>query len=508
MGFSYVYCAQAQHIHGNIIKVEVDVTKGMYLCTMVGMTSRSVDESRERVSSAIKNSGFKAMKSRHERVTISLSPAEIKKSGAFFDLAIAVAYLFSIGECTLDPEKKLFIGELSLDAKVTAVSGILAILSYAKSQGFSEAYIPKDNLEEASLISNITLYPIENLLELVLHLRGDAKVQSFTYDEHSLKDTLSKKQETLPDVFSTIIGQEFAKRALLIAASGNHHVCLYGPPGTGKSLLSRAFQTILPHLNYPEVIEVTNLHSIVGTNERKIITRPPLRSPHHSASYAAIVGGGVSLKPGEISLAHRGVLFLDEFPEFDRRVLESLRQPLEDGEISIARSSGSVCLPSQFILVAAMNLCPCGYYGSTHKTCICSAFQISQYQKKISGPIVDRIDLWVQVQNIPYEILQKAMQSKTKNISSSELLEQVVTARKFRDKRIQKQSIKIENLEASREQISDSSITLLYTIAQKLQISPRSYYKLLKVARTIADLEQSELILDAHILEAVQYRKQ
>lgn len=519
MSFAYVFCAQPFFAAGQIVKVEVDITKGLYQFTIVGMASKSVDEARDRVSSAIKNSSFQAMKSRHEKITVSLSPAEIKKSGAFYDLAIAIAYVSALGEIDLNSENKLFIGELSLDGKVLGVSGILTMVMYAKEKGFTEFYIPKDNLAEAKLIHDISIYPIDSLLELVYHIKNVKNITPVvsSYNELESQNFLGDAPLQVQNDISEIKGQDFAKRGLLIAATGRHHVCLYGPPGTGKTMLARAFHSILPNLSHKEMIEVNSIHGSTGVKNESLITKRPFRNPHHSASYSAIVGGGAQVRPGEISLAHHGVLFLDEFPEFDRRVIESLRQPLEDKTITISRADASVHFPSDFILVATMNPCPCGYYGSSSKHCVCTSYQIQQYRKKISGPIADRIDIWIHVNHVSYHDLQKSSYERNNRTGSisKEFLERVISAHTFQKQR--EDTLALEKNDTSREKEQKSKTKIILSkelenfvsqLAERLQLSPRSYYKLLSVARTIADLECSESILEKHILEAVQYRRQ
>lgn len=346
-------------------------------------------------------------------------------------------------------------------------------------------------------------------MELAEHFKNIKVIEPkiATYKDFALNfPTLESNETSKKNDMSRIKGQDFAKRGLLVAATGKHHICLYGPPGTGKTMLAKSLQSILPDLGYQEIVEVNSIHSVAGIKKDSLIIEPPLRNPHHSASYSAIVSGGIKLRPGEISLAHHGILFLDEFPEFDRRVIESLRQPIEDGFINISRAEGSISFPSRFILVATMNPCPCGYYGSSVKNCSCTPYQIQQYRKKISGPIADRIDIWIHVSNINYEDLQDGVNEKgeSNGVTSKIFLEKNIKAREFRKNR----QLPIGTGEFV-DSIHDLKLKKVFTeIADRLKLSPRSYYKLLGVARTIADLELSEHILERHILEAVQYRKQ
>lgn len=500
MSYTQVFSAQQHFISATVVRVEIDVTRGLYNFTVVGMASKSVDEARDRVSSAIKNTGFQSMKARHERVVVSLSPALLVKSGTFYDLAIAIGYLLSIGVVSFDPQSKLFVGELSLDGKVLEIPGVLAIVQHAYEQGFEEIFIPYDNYKEASLIQGITIYPVAHLLDLVNHFRNTQKLLPVI--DSSFEISCNNIESSYSFAFDTIVGQEFAKRGLLIAAVGGHHLCLYGPPGTGKTMLAKAFQEILPDLSYDEMIQVTNIHNSVHTAVSEgLITRPPFRSPHHSASYAAIVGGGPYLKPGEITLAHCGVLFLDEFPEFDRRVIESLRQPLEDGYINITRSLGSVQYPANFILLATMNPCPCGYYGTDVRTCVCTPYQILQYRKKISGPIIDRIHLWIRVPHVSYDDFGLHLQTQdSKSVTENTFIrENLFSSMSFRKKRMS--SVPQSNF------LSDKAKDALVSIGKRLNLSPRSLTRVTHVARTIADIEQSDNILEVHILEAVQYRQ-
>lgn len=428
MKFSKIYSAQPHNLGGHIVHVEVDISRGLHSFAIVGMASRAVDEARDRVGSAIKNSGYTSPKSKNEKLVVSLAPAELKKDGAYYDLAIALGYLLSAEEINFDPEGKLFVGELSLDGMVKPLSGVLPIVQAAKAAGFNEIFVPHQNAEEAGLVSGITIYPVRSLVQVVNHLNTYLE-QKRSINQQPKTDIDTEELDHITD-FKDVRGQLIAKRGLEIAAAGGHNVCMFGPPGTGKTMLARAFNSILPALDNDQILDVTGIHSICGNvHTLNIITQPPLRTPHHTASYVSIVGGGAHIRPGEITLAHHGILFLDEFPEFDKKVLESLRQPLEDSVVTISRAKGTVNFPADFILVAAMNPCPCGFYGANTGTCICSAYDIARYQKKISGPIIDRIDIWLPVEHVNYSDLSGVVDDDQE--SSSTIAQRVKSARKI-----------------------------------------------------------------------------
>ncbi|OHA47787.1 MAG: hypothetical protein A2541_00760 [Candidatus Taylorbacteria bacterium RIFOXYD2_FULL_36_9] len=539
MGFAKTYSAQPSVLGARIIDVEVDISKGLNNLTIVGLGDKSVGESRDRISGAIKNSGFKSPKQSNQKVVISLAPADLKKEGPVFDLAMAIAYLTANEELFFNPEGKIFLGELSLDGNLRKISGVLPAVAEAKKKGFTEIYLPKENAREAALISDILIYGANTLEEVITHLtlgeKSEEEVDPEIFEaEENKKDIAGqlinrfhknsrkisvqpKTKIDLPDEeneidFSDVVGQESAKRGLEIAAAGGHNIAMYGPPGTGKTMLAKAFSGILPPLSFEEIIEITGIHSVAGTLKGDLVSVPPIRAPHHTASYVSLVGGGTIPKPGEVTLAHRGVLFLDEFPEFEKKVLETLRQPLEEREISIARARGSITFPANFILIAAMNPCPCGNYGSKTKECICRAVDLLKYQRKLSGPIMDRIDMWVEVSQINHADLSgRKSDNQTKN--NPKIRARISTAREKQKTRFAKLKRKVKtNSEMNSKDISNlielslEVKKILDQSAVKLDLSARAYHRVIKLARTIADLEKRENIELPHILEALQYR--
>lgn len=503
MNISKIFSAQLYGLSTHIISIEVDLSNGLHAFSIVGLGDKAIDESRDRISAAIKNTGYISPKQKNQKVVISLAPADIRKEGPSFDLGMALAYLMASGDIDFDPNNKIFLGELSLNGEIRRVSGILPLVRGAKEMGFREIYIPIDNSQEAGLVSDIDIYPVRTLDEIINHL---TKVN---YKIAKIRRTLTKfEQEGTEFDFNIIQGQEIAKRALEIAASGGHNIAMYGPPGTGKTMLARAFQTILPNLTEGEMLEVTSIHSIAKVLDRPI-TKPPFRSPHHTASYASLIGGGPYPKPGEISLAHRGVLFLDEFPEFDRKVIESLRQPLEDHKITISRAKGTMTFPAKCILIASMNPCPCGF-GNT-KRCNCNDKDIYEYRRRISGPIIDRIDMWVQVAKIDYD---KLSSSSNSNENSAIIKSRVESAReiqlnRFRNIGIDKKynsEMSVSDIEKCIK-ISKPAKELLRSSSERLSLSARSYHRIIKLSQTIADLDKCNEINEQHILEAIQYRQ-
>jgi len=492
--FSKIYSAQPNLLKAEGVNIETDLTRGLHSFSIIGLPDKSIEESRDRVSAAIKNSGFISPKQKNHKIIISLTPANIKKSGSIFDLPIAIGYLKSSKQIKVATSGKLFSGELSLDGNIKKIKGVIQIILYAKENGFKEVYIPKENKLEASLVRGIKIYGVENLKEIIMHLKGKEKLKEITtkkvfYDEKIEYD------------LKNIKGNEQAKRALLIAACGGHNICLHGPPGTGKTLLSKSFCGILPPLKYEEILEVSSIHSLSG-NSTSLLINPPFRSPHHTASYSAIIGGGRDISPGEITLAHKGVLLMDEFPEFDNRVINSLRQPMEEKKVRISRTSKRVEYPCDFILVATLNPCPCGFKNSDTKECKCSSREIENYKRKLSGPIIDRIDIFIEVSKINYEKLL----NKKEERSSGEFKKIVSNIRNLQFKRFSKLNSSLNFKELTKNIENDRLIKDFNKISEKLGVSTRSYYKILKVARTIADIENCDQIKMPHILEALQYR--
>ncbi|WP_457638927.1 YifB family Mg chelatase-like AAA ATPase [Persephonella sp.] len=487
-------------IDGYTVEVEVNISPGLPQFITVGLPDTAVKESRERVRSALVNCGYQFPV---KRITVNLAPADIPKQGTLYDLPVAVGILLSTGAIPQEKASEFgFVGELALDGSLRKIKGALPITYGLKEAGVKKVILPEENSTEASVVEDIEVYGFSHLKDIVDFLNGNLDKKPTLFD----RNILYSSRENHPD-FSEIKGQHSVKRALEIAAAGFHNLMMIGSPGSGKSMMAKAFPSILPPLSFEEALETTKIHSVAGTLDRPLITERPFRNPHHTTSDVALIGGGTIPKPGEVSLAHNGVLFLDEFPEFKRSALEVLRQPMEDRQVVISRASGRFCFPAKFQLIAAANPCPCGYRNDPSKQCKCSINEIKKYRSKLSGPVIDRIDMISWVSSIPPEELS----SYTAGESSSVIRERVLKAveiqkERFKDYPVNFNSEMTPSMIEKFVKLEDTAENILITASKKYSLSARGYHRVLKVARTIADLESSPIIKTPHIIEALNYR--
>ncbi len=502
-----IFSAELDGIEAKIIEVEIDINVGLHAFNIVGLADRATTEAKERVSSALKNSNVKPPNRENRKITVNLAPADIKKTGSQYDVAIAVGYLLASNQIKpFETSDKLFLGELSLDGTVREISGALNFAKLAEREGFRFLFVPRANAEEAALVAGITVIPLVSMEELMAHLEERVFIDPQPASEFILDD-----EDDM--ALAEIKGQEAAKRALAVAAAGGHHLLFSGSPGAGKTMLARAFVSLLPPPTIDEAMEVTQIWSAAGLMKEFALKRQrPFRSPHHTASPVSVVGGGADPRPGEISLAHNGVLFLDEMPEFRRDLLEALRQPLESGQVTVARIKSTLTFPARFMLLAAMNPCPCGYFGDPEKECRCTANEVFRYQKKISGPLLDRIDIQIDVPRVKVEDLRRKV-SDADQSQVRALKEKIRQARRMAEERFGAAEISLRtNSQMSSKNadelvvFDDSGEKFLKSILEKALVSGRGYYRILKIARTIADLDQSERVSGAHLAEAFHYR--
>ncbi len=502
-------------LDGCLVEIEVDISRGFAEFQIVGLPDKSIQESKQRIVLAIKNSGFDNPVKHARKVIVNLAPAWLKKEGTLYDLPIALAYLHAQNYLNCDFKNKIFVGELALNGKIRPIRGVIPICLFAKKMGFKEIYLPKGNEHEVSLIKGITIYAVDNLRDLFEHLAGIKPLLLVDSLASNYKLASSDNTRLNEYNFKYIRDQDFAKRGSLIAAAGNHHLLFEGPPGVGKTFMARSIASILPDMDEEEILEVSSIYSLAGLLDDTggIVTKRPFRAPHHTSSLVSIIGGGSLLKPGEISLSHKGVLFLDEFNEFPRNIIEALRQPLEDKEIVIARSRGSVRYPANFLLVASLNPCPCGYYNDREKECVCSLVDIERYKKKISGPILDRFDLKVMVERVSFDRMGDfSSEDDFKREDDSQVYKEKIEQARLIQKKRYKNLHFSTNGDLSHKYLKKfcpldfSSKNLLNKLTIKYNFSPRSILNIIKVARTIADLDARESIATDDILEAVNFK--